>query len=268
MSLVSSGYYGPIKLGDVAAFAGTSTVSAKHQGSLPIGTVGNVKQVAEDLILTGGQLDSEEFKKHTENLTRLISEQKNSADQIRKRLALLLGKYVTLTAFDLSEESRNERKTTLRNAMNAVVNAHKSGIVPGGGSALASAASAISDVRPSGELERFGFEAARRALTRPIYWMAKNSGKEPTSLIEEVQQAGLGMGFDAKTGRVCDLHEAGVVDPTVNILAILQTSIATIRAMLNVASLIYIEEDEMPEAEDRMSIARRMGIGGRRGRDI
>ena len=262
-------HYSDITLKEVAAFAGTSAASAKHQGSLPIGKVDNVKQVGERLVLSGGQLDSAEFKKHTENLKRLISEQKNSADVSRKRLALLLGKFVTITAFDMSEETRNERKTILRNMLHAVVNAHKSGVVPGGGSALASAAHAISEARPSDDLERFGFEAARRAMTRPIYWIVKNAGKEPTSLMEEIQRAGSGMGFDAKTSQVCRLHERGVVDPTVNALAILQTSISTIRAMLNVSSLIHIEDDIMQEQDDdRMGVLGRMGGSSRRGRRI
>jgi chaperonin GroEL (HSP60 family) len=97
----------------------------------------------------------------------------------------------------------------------------------------------------------------------------KNAGKEPTSVIEEIQRSGFGMGFDAKTGQVCDLQERGVVDPTVNALAILQTSISTIHAMLNLSSLIHIENDSMEEQdEDRMFAAGRMGSSGRRGRNI
>lgn len=257
-----------INLKDVAAFAGTSAVSAKHRGPMPIGRVDNVKQVDKHLVLTGGQLESVEFKKHAENLKRLIGEQDYHIDQSRKRLASLLGKYVTITAFDLSVEARKERSTILHNVINAVVNAHKSGVVPGGGSALAGAASAISETRPSGELERFGFEAVRRALTRPLYWIVKNAGKEPTSLIEDIQRAGTGMGFDVKAGRVCDLCECGVVDPARNALAILQTSISTIQAMLNISSLIHIEEDDSMSEQDTssMDVRSAMDIGGRRGR--
>ena len=52
---------------------------------------------------------------------------------------------------------------------------------------FANAANAISESRPSHEVERFGFEAARRALTRPVYWIVKNAGKEPTSVLDEMQ---------------------------------------------------------------------------------
>jgi len=269
VSVVPSHSYSDITLKEVAAFAGTSAASTKHRGPLPIGKVDNVKQSDGVLILSGGQTESDEFKKHIENLKRLVKEKKGSVDVARKRLALMLNKYVKITAFDLSEEARSERMTVLSNVMHAVINAHKSGLVPGGGSALASAAHAISEARPSGELERFGFEAARRALTRPVYWIVKNAGKEPTSVIEEIQRLGSGMGFDAKTGQVCDLQERGVIDPTVNTLAILQTSISTIHAMLNVSSLIHIEDDSMMERdENRMGAPGSMGRGGRRGRSI
>jgi chaperonin GroEL len=149
------------------------------------------------------------------------------------------------------------------------MNASKSGVVPGGGSAFATAANAIAEARPTDELGRFGFEAVRRALTRPLYWNVKNAGKEPTSVIEEIQTARPGIGFDAKIGQLCNLAESGVIDPTVNALAILQTSISTLRAMLNLATLINIEEDSMSaQEEDRMGIGGRMGVGGRRARRI
>lgn len=59
-----------------------------------------------------------------------------------------------------------------------------------------------------------GIEIIRTALRVPITQIVKNTGVDPTRVVETVVNANQNMGYDALTGAHVDMMGAGIVDPT------------------------------------------------------
>jgi chaperonin GroEL len=247
---------------NIASYAGTIVYREGERSAPPLGHV-EMLGTRDDgkVFISGGQVESQIFKNHVRDLEK---HSKTADDEYRKKLAYFVGKYFTLVAYEMSDTG--ERTRLLSNALSAVRNAQISGVVPGAGIALLTAANAMSHDRPGIEAERFGFEAVRRALSRPTYWIAKNAGKEPTSLIEEIQRRGGNTGFDARTGELADLMVAGIIDPTTCPLAVLKTAASAVSSLLNISAIIEVEREKDGGDDDDhgpMSVHERMGGGHR-----
>lgn len=59
-----------------------------------------------------------------------------------------------------------------------------------------------------------GVEIIRNALRVPITQIVKNTGVDPTRVVEVVVNAELNKGYDALQGKHVDMMEEGIVDPT------------------------------------------------------
>jgi len=60
-----------------------------------------------------------------------------------------------------------------------------------------------------------GVEIIRNALRVPITQIVKNTGIDPTKVVEKVvNSADQNDGYDALTGKHCNMIDSGIVDPT------------------------------------------------------
>ena len=59
-----------------------------------------------------------------------------------------------------------------------------------------------------------GVEIVRNALRVPITQIVKNTGVDPTRVVETVVNGDKDMGYDALTSKHVNMMEAGIVDPT------------------------------------------------------
>src|SRR5262249_41629428 len=150
-----SNYYGEdTSLADLAAFAGTTTISSISQKALSIGTVGDAWALNGHLVLSGGQAQSSPYISHLRALggEPRPSDSPDSSDDDdddnddgtsadltrshRKRRALFLEKHAVVTAYELSSDLQADRLQTIANAISSMSHAHANGILSGGGSAL------------------------------------------------------------------------------------------------------------------------------------
>jgi len=85
-------------------------------------------------------------------------------------------------------------------------------VAPGGGVALLSCQACLADLPAANEDEALAFRILGRALEEPLRVIAYNSGYSEDVIIDRLQSAPPGSGFDARQGKIVDLRAQGVQD--------------------------------------------------------
>jgi chaperonin GroEL len=133
-------------------------------------------------------------------------------EKLQERLAKLAGGIGVIRVGAATEVELKERKHRIEDAIAATRAAVEEGVIPGGGSALVHAVSAVDGLDLSGD-ELTGARAVRSALDAPLARIAENAGFEGRVVVSKVRDLGLGNGFNAATAEYGDLAKQGVIDP-------------------------------------------------------
>jgi chaperonin GroEL len=168
-------------------------------------------------------------------------------EKLQERLAKLAGGIGVIRVGAATEVELKERKHRIEDAISATRAAVEEGVIPGGGSALVHASSAIDGLDLSGD-ERTGARAVRAALDAPLARIAQNAGFEGRVVVSKVRDLGAGQGFNAETGEYGDLAKQGVIDPVKVTKAALGNA-ASIAAMVLTTDSAVVEKPEEEEHE-------------------
>jgi chaperonin GroEL len=162
-------------------------------------------------------------------------------EKLQERLAKLAGGVGVIRVGAATEVELKEKKHRLEDAISATRAAVEEGIVPGGGTALVSAAKSLEgDLGLTGD-EATGVSIVRKALDEPLRWIATNAGHEGYVVVQRVRDSGEGL--NAATGEYGDLLKAGVVDPVKVTRSAVQNA-ASIAAMLLTTETLVAEKPE------------------------
>jgi chaperonin GroEL len=168
-------------------------------------------------------------------------------EKLQERVAKLAGGVAVLRAGAATEVELKEKKHRLEDAISATRAAIEEGIIPGGGSALVQAASALGDLGFSGD-ELTGVNVVRQALSAPARWIAENAGAEGGVVVAAIGDLPAGHGYNAATGEYGDLMAQGVIDPVKVTRSAVQNA-ASIAGMLLTTEVLVTEKPE-PEAAE------------------
>jgi len=153
-------------------------------------------------------------------------------DVIRERISRLNGKLAIIHVGSPTEFEREELKLRVDDAICAIRSAFKSGVVPGGGVALAR----VSTGR---------FYKAYQGL---IKILADNIGENPELILMKVQMAKPWFGYDLHDVGIepVDLRNAGILDPTDVIVEIVRNanSIASRLITADAGSILVTREEK------------------------
>jgi chaperonin GroEL len=160
----------------------------------------------------------------------------------QERLATLSSKLAVIRVGAATDVELGDKRRRTEGALAATRAAVAEGIVPGGGTALLRAESALGDL----ELELEGDYAAgagivRRVLAEPLFWIATNAGYDGQAVVDQVRVMPPGQGLDALTGEFGDLIEQGVIDP-VRVTRLTLQHAASVAALLLTTEAIVAEE--------------------------
>ncbi|MEM9163651.1 MAG: chaperonin GroEL [Cyanobacteria bacterium P01_F01_bin.4] len=200
-----------------------------------------------------------EVKARCEQIRRQIEESDSSYDQekLQERLAKLSGGVAVIKVGAATETEMKDRKLRLEDAINATKAAVEEGIVPGGGTTLASLAPELetwASSNLSGE-ELTGAAIVTRALAAPLKRIAENAGQNGAVIVERVKEKDFKVGFDAATNDFADMFAVGIVDPAKVTRSALQNA-ASIASMVLTTECIVVD---MPEKDAASAGA---GMGG------
>jgi len=136
-------------------------------------------------------------------------------EKLSERIAKLSGGVAVIKVGAATEAELEDRKLRIEDAKNATFAAVEEGVVPGGGAALlhlSELVPAFKDSLTDAE-EKLGAEIVMKALRAPARIIAENAGVEGEVIIQKVLGKPFTVGYNAMIDQVCDLLEAGVIDP-------------------------------------------------------
>ncbi|MFQ5715279.1 MAG: chaperonin GroEL [Candidatus Scalinduaceae bacterium] len=168
-------------------------------------------------------------------------------EKLEERLAKLTGGVALINVGAATESEMKEKKARVEDALHATRAAVEEGILPGGGVAFIRAIDKLKTLKLKGD-ESIGVDIVRRALSAPLKQIAENAGANAAIVAENISNAEGNKGYDATSGRYCDMVKEGIVDPTkvVRTALINASSVATL--LLTTDALIgrVPEKKKMP----------------------
>lgn len=153
-------------------------------------------------------------------------------------------KQVTIIVGASTEEVVDERERMARDAAAAVQAALQAGTVPGGGALEAWIGVQLEDlVRQQQGMAAYGILSVKEALFRPFMCMASNCGFNPLEKLREVtalqrKNHNPAISFDAETGHILDMKNAGVIDPAMVKIHAIKTAGEVAVAILRINTVI------------------------------
>jgi len=166
-------------------------------------------------------------------------------EKLQERLAKLTGGVAVIKVGAATEVELKEKKHRIEDAVQSTKAAVEEGIVPGGGTALLNAQSALDKVDLEGD-ELTGAQIVRKALEEPIKQIAENAGLNGGVIVEKVRELGVGEGLNAATGEYTDMFKAGIVDPTKVTRSALQNAASIAALFLTTEAVIADKPEKAP----------------------
>jgi chaperonin GroEL len=200
-------------------------------------------------------------------------------EKLQERLAKLVGGVALIKVGAATETEMKEKKARVEDAMHATKAAVEEGIVVGGGVALIRAVATVDKVLSKEGLtikvkgddgrekdvllkaegdERIGVNIIKRALEEPFRQIVFNAGKEPSVLLNDVKSKGGNWGFDARSEKIVDLLQEGIIDPAKVTKHALLNASSIAGLMLTTEALV----SEIKEEEKAPAGAGAQGMGG------
>jgi chaperonin GroEL len=167
-------------------------------------------------------------------------------EKLQERLAKLAGGVAVVHVGAATETEMKEKKARVEDALHATRAAVEEGIVPGGGTALIRAISALEDLKLKGD-EQIGAEIVKRALEEPLRQLADNAGWEGSLVVQELKSRKGWEGFDVDKLEYVDMGKAGIIDPTKVTRSALQNA-ASIAGLLLTTECCVTEVPEKDKA--------------------
>ena len=210
-------------LRDIAILTGAKPIMEDMGISLEniqLADLGTAKRVRVDkdntTIIEGGGKTAD-IKGRIEQIKREIETTTSDYDRekLEERLAKLSGGVAQINVGAATEAEMKEKKARVEDALHACRAAVEEGILPGGGVAPLRARKVLDKVQTDNDDEATGVDIVRRALVMPIKQIAENSGMDGSIVVAKVEEStDVNFGYDALTGKFCDLVKAGIIVPT------------------------------------------------------
>lgn len=199
----------------VSEATGTSLASVDHE---MLGHAGRITSTKDTTIIVEGGGAEEDVKGRIAELEEQAKNSDLSAydlEKLNERLARLRSGIGVLTIGARSEPEVKERIERAVDAISAAKAALNAGIVPGGGTALITAADRAESLlkEKMSDDARFGIKIVLEACRAPFRKLLTNAGFDPGEYSARLAKEPVGMGVDVMDGQIVDMVEAGIIDP-------------------------------------------------------
>lgn len=252
-------------LQDIAVLTGGEVISEElgmKLESAKAAQLGSARQVTitkDSTVIVDGKGSREAIVERCDQIRKQIDESKSDYDKekLQERLAKLSGGVAVIKIGAATEAEMKERKDRVDDALHATRAAFEEGIIPGGGTALMRAASALDDLKVD-EAEGFGVGILRRALEEPCRQIARNAGAEPSVVVDKVRSNGsFTYGYNAANDTYGDLVAEGIIDPA-KVARVALTNAASVAGLLLTTEALIIDK---PKKDDKKCCCGGHGCG-------
>ncbi|QBD79986.1 chaperonin GroEL [Ktedonosporobacter rubrisoli] len=243
-------------LDDIAILTGGTVITEKKGLKLEnatfedLGRARTVTSNKDTTTIVEGAGSQQDIQARIQQIRMLINETTSDYDRekLQERLAKLAGGVGVIKVGAATEVEMKEKKHRVEDALSATRAAIEEGIVPGGGSVLVSAISALDNVKVAGGDEATGLSILRRALEEPLRQIAFNAGRDGAVVVNGVRSQPRGYGFNALSGEYVDMFQAGIIDPVKVTRSALQNAVSIAGMVLSTDTLITDIPEEQPAA--------------------
>ncbi|MGY3815770.1 chaperonin GroEL [Globicatella sulfidifaciens] len=243
-------------LEDIAVLTGATVISEelgyelKDATTAHLGHAGKVTVTKDSTTIVEGAGDKAAIENRIQIIRAQAEETTSSFDRekLQERLAKLSGGVAVIKVGAATETEQKERKLRIEDALNATRAAVEEGIVSGGGTALLNVQEQVLAIEATGD-EATGVNIVARALEEPVRQIAANAGKEGSVVVNEINRADKGIGYNAAADKFENMIEAGIVDPTKVTRSALQNATSVAALLLTTEAVVADipkDEPEMP----------------------
>ncbi len=236
---------------DIAVITG-ATVASDDPSNIKLDTLtvehlGSARRVTltkDKTTIVDGAGDATEIQLHVNRLQHEASEAGDvDKEKIQTRLATLCGGIAVIKIGALTEIEMKEKKDRVEDALNATRAAIEEGVLPGGGVALIRASLNIGVVGDNADQD-VGIALTLRALESPLRQIVKNSGGEPSVVIETIISGDKFFGYNAYNDTYVNMVDEGILDPTKVTRSALQAA-ASIAGLMITTEVMITDEDDV-----------------------
>lgn len=154
-----------------------------------LGSCDRITVTENDTTIVGGRGDQKLLDARVSQLEAQLERTKieGDRDSLELRIARLTGRVAVVRVGGATSVELKERMLRVEDAVAASRAALESGIVSGGGTALAQSHRVLNDLGLDGD-QAIGVEVVRKALTEPLRWIAINAGFEGDDVVDVVTE--------------------------------------------------------------------------------
>ena len=178
-----------------------------------------------------------EIKEQIEKATSFYEKEK-----LQERLGKLVGGVAIISVGGNSDVEIKEKKDRVEDALFATKAALLDGVVPGGGIVLF-------EVLDASESSDKGTKIVSMACAAPFMKILENAGNDKWySVAHEIHTSNLkNATYDAKSGKVVDSFEAGLIDPAKVVITALRNAASVAGTVLTTESVVFEKADKKSE---------------------
>lgn len=198
-----------------------------------------------------GRASMEEIAERIQMLKERLEDPNLGEDTIRQtrvRISQLCARVAIIDIGAYTDTEEKEKRDRIDDALQATRAALAEGVVPGGGYSYLKALNnkKIFKDKYSSEAERIASAILFKALKAPFKKLLSNVGKEDEAdvLIHTIVHSTRDdYGYNVKTQKLCNLNEAGVIDPFKVTRSALQNAVSIAGLILSSEAIIVEEND-------------------------
>ena len=238
-------YFDPNDLDDFGGKRRLDEVQLKE-----LGRCGKVIITDNASTFIDGQATKEEVNERIQQLKDKLEDPNLGEDTIRQtrvRISQLCARVAIIDIGAYTDAEEREKRDRIDDALQATRAALEEGIVPGGCYSYLKALNnkKIFKDKYSSEAERIASAILTKALKAPFKKLLSNIGKEDESdmLIHAIMHSTRDdYGYNVKTQKLCNLKEAGVIDPFKVCRSALQNAVSIAGLILSSEAIIVEEQ--------------------------
>ncbi len=258
-------------LQDIAILTGGQVISEEVGLSLEkatlddLGTAKKIQITKDDTTIIDGAGKSADIEGRINQIRKQIEDATSDYDRekLQERVAKLAGGVAVIKVGAATEIEMKEKKARVEDALHATRAAVEEGVVPGGGVALIRAITALDKIKGDNDDQTTGIKIVSRAIQEPLRQIVKNSGGEPSVVVNQVLEGKDNEGFNAANGQYGDMIEMGILDPTKVTRSALQNAASVAGLMITTEAMVAeLPKEEKPAMPDMEGMGGMGGMGG------
>ena len=251
-------------LEDIAILTGGKVISdevGRKLESTTIADLGRARKVVSDkdnTTVVEGRGPDNDIKARMAQIKAQVEETTSDYDKekLQERLAKLAGGVAVIKVGAATEVELKERKARIEDALSATRAAVEEGIVPGGGTALIRAQSALKKLKGEDDDETAGIRIVEKALEEPLRRIVFNSGGEGSVVVQKIRESkDPKYGYDAEKMQYGDMVAFGIIDPA-------KVTRAAVENAASIAAMILTTEGMVADIKEKNPPPAMGGGGG------